>query len=664
MTERRAFAAVGAREQTDIDTRIEFLTFVKHQGKELKMQPTRKAKKRTADKNLEQIVIGACMRYAEQWEQCSRIIRTADVFREYPHIIAWRAMLSLAKDGLPTDPATVFDWCVKNGVTEDLQPAYLVDLWDASPGVSVAHHARTLLDLFVRRQVTLELDRSKDLFEDPATSPLATVEVLKTRLESIAGLIYDDTDQGDEDKALAWKPFPVETLPSIMQDYCLAGAEALRCDPAFLAMPALVTAAACIGNSRFMHIKASWIEPCVLWGAIVADSSSLKSPSMDMACSPLSRIQRDLSKGYDAERTHWEEQMEEWRSSRYAKANKTDPHDVIPRPKEPTPHKILVSDITIEKLAHVLWQNPQGVCLLREELSGWFASFGCYKDGGGASADMANWLSIYGARSWNIDRKGGDPPSIYVPRANCSVFGTIQPKKLRKMLTEDYFDTGLAARLIFAMPPKKPKGWTEDVIPEHVHEAYHETMMTIRTTGEDHLSAFANEPKQIHFTSAGKTAWIEFYSEWADRQNHAEGEFAYALGKLEAICARLSLIFCVFEKASVSSRREEVTEGHVKRVFELVKWFAHEIERVYRMLREPEQANAMDRLIEFIRNHGGEMTPTRLHKSNPSRYETAADAEAMLSRLVERNMGKWVSVPPGPKGGRTARKFALAPDKT
>jgi len=46
-----------------------------------------------------------------------------------------------------------------------------------------------------------------------------------------------------------YQPFPVEALPSPLSEYVQAGASALRCDPAYLALPALSVAASVIGNT-------------------------------------------------------------------------------------------------------------------------------------------------------------------------------------------------------------------------------------------------------------------------------------------------------------------------------------------------------------------------------------------------------------------------------
>lgn len=42
-----------------------------------------------------------------------------------------------------------------------------------------------------------------------------------------------------------------------------------------------------------------------------------------------------------------------------------------------------------------------------------------------------------------------------------SIAGSIQPAILRAALDRQHFEDGLAARLLVAMPPRRPKQWTD-----------------------------------------------------------------------------------------------------------------------------------------------------------------------------------------------------------
>ncbi len=76
-----------------------------------------------------------------------------------------------------------------------------------------------------------------------------------------------------------YMPFPLAALPQPMRDYVDACSSAIDCDPAYIGLPLLAAKAAAIGNTRRIRLKRSWTEPAILWGAIVGESGTAKSPA-------------------------------------------------------------------------------------------------------------------------------------------------------------------------------------------------------------------------------------------------------------------------------------------------------------------------------------------------------------------------------------------------
>ena len=74
-------------------------------------------------------------------------------------------------------------------------------------------------------------------------------------------------------------------------------------------------------------------------------------------------------------------------------------------------------------LAVLLEQQPRGLLMARDELSGWVNSFDAYKSCRGA--DVVHWLSMHRAGNVIWDRKTGRHV-IDVPRAAVSITGGIQ----------------------------------------------------------------------------------------------------------------------------------------------------------------------------------------------------------------------------------------------
>src|SRR4029453_13467924 len=109
-----------------------------------------------------------------------------------------------------------------------------------------------------------------------------------------------------------------------------------------------------------------------------------------------------------------------------------------------------------------------GVLVAKDELSHWLASFDQYRTSKGS--DVSRWLSIHTGVEFGIDRRSENRHyRIWLPRV--SITGGIQPKVLRRVLTEDYFERGLPARFLFAYPPFHQARWSEATIPDDLSKA-------------------------------------------------------------------------------------------------------------------------------------------------------------------------------------------------
>lgn len=73
--------------------------------------------------------------------------------------------------------------------------------------------------------------------------------------------------------------------------------------------------------------------------------------------------------------------------------------------------------------------------------------------------------------TFTVDRKT-DHQCRHIPRACISVTGGIQPKVMSRIASNpELRDNGLLARLLVAMPPRRPKQWSEsDAAYRHIVE--------------------------------------------------------------------------------------------------------------------------------------------------------------------------------------------------
>jgi hypothetical protein len=449
-----------------------------------------------------------------------------------------------------------------------------------------------------------------------------------------------------------------------MATFVREGAAALRCDPTYFALPALTAAAAMIGNSRTILLKRGWTEPSVVWAAVIGDSGTLKSPALRTTMAPVFRLQRTLFREH-------KERVKEWKTKKQiheeavkkAKKEGKPLDDTLPEeppPDEPTPARVVTSDITIEKLGLLLDLNPRGMLVVRDELRGWIASFTRYKGQQAGSGDLPYWLEFFRAEPAIIDRKTGDRCTLSIPHAAVSVCGGVQPETFARALTPEHFETGLVARLIAAMPPKPPKKFSEAVISPETQDAWEQLLGKLRTLQLDKDNNEELVPFALKLTLPAKEAWIAFYNGWAERQAEADGELASCLSKLEAYAARFALIHHVVSRvASGQDDSDPVELASVESGIVLAKWFADEAERVYAVLAESKEQRAIRKLVDWIAARGGRVSPRDLQRSNSRRWPTHDLAEKALQELVDAGLGRWTEgqIPEG--GGYRPRWFEL-----
>jgi DNA polymerase I-like protein with 3'-5' exonuclease and polymerase domains len=451
-----------------------------------------------------------------------------------------------------------------------------------------------------------------------------------------------------------YRTFPTEHLPDPLRTYVVQAAAALGADPAFVALPVLATVASAIGNTRVIVVKPGWTEPCIVWAAPVADSGTLKTPGYLKAVRHLFAVQKRNLTDFRAAMAKYKTDLDEWKRKK-----RDNPEDAGDPPEEPMLRRVIVSDVTIEKLAEVLEDNPRGVLLGRDELAGWFGSFSRYKGKAGGS-DMPNWLEAHRGGVWMIDRKTGDRKHYFVPRASVSLTGTIQPGVLASALTPEVLESGLAARLLLAMPDKQAKRWSEAEVDMDVETEYHDLLDKLLALDFKDVGGEPT-PQAIKWSPEAKRVWVAFYNEWADEQAAAEGEVAAALSKLEGYAARFALIHhLVGHVHTGTADTTPISDESIRAGVALCRWFAAEARRVLSIVTETNEERDIRRLVEFIRVRGGRMTVKKLQLSNARKYPTAEAAESALEVLVGAGLGTWKNHPVGPRGGRPTKEFILS----
>jgi hypothetical protein len=495
------------------------------------------------------------------------------------------------------------------------------------------------------------------------------VDPIRAEVEALTNKTDADAVTPAAPAVPAFKPFPADVLPDPIRGFVTQAAKAIGCDASYIALPLLSGLASAIGNTHRIALKRGWTEPAIVWTAIVGESGTMKTPAFKLAMKAIRKAQDLAWKEHEATRTDWEAkqlryeaELTAWRRDA-AKCKPGDGYSVAPpvKPAPPIARRYIVSDTTTEAVAPVLRDNPRGVLLARDELNGWLASFDRYAKGG-KGGDSAHWLSMHNGEAMTIDRKSGIPPTIHVPSASVSITGGIQPGILARALGQEHHESGMAARLLYAMPPRKPKQWTDadlDASTEAAVAAVFDRLygLTHETTDEGD-----EKPRVLPLTDDGKRAWVTFYNEHATEQVELSGDLSAAWSKLEGYAARLALVIHLTRWAAGDATLIDparVDEASIAAGVVLARWFGDEARRVYTILSESDDDREARRLVEWIERKGGTVTARDLTHGIRAYRKNPDAAERALFGLVEAGIGRWVLDDQSPKGGRPAQRFRL-----
>jgi hypothetical protein len=493
----------------------------------------------------------------------------------------------------------------------------------------------------------------------------AEPETMRAEIESLAQVVEPwQLDVADD---FAYRLFTVDALPEPIRGFVDAGARAIGCDLSYLALPLLTAIAAAIGNTRRLELKRGWSAPPILWGAIVGESGTAKTPAFKLVMRSVRERQRKALerhakaiKQFEADLARWEKDMAAWKRDKNAGS---DPPE---KPDQPQAERFIVSDTTIEALAPILLANPRGLLLARDELAGWIGSFDRYAGKGKAGADSANWLSMFNAESIIVDRKTGTPRTIHVPQAAVCISGGIQPAVLQRALGLEHRESGLAARLLLTCPPRRVKRWTEadiDLSAEAELVRLFDRLYELQPTDGDDGEP---RPALVRLSGDAKTVWKAYYNAHAIEQADLTGDMAAAWSKLEEYAARLALVIHFTRWAACDpnlTKPDILDAASMNAGITLAKWFKHEARRVYAMLDESDAERDEHRLVDWISRKSGTVTPREVQQGCRWLKESGA-AEMALEELVKAGRGAWRDVPTTAKGGRPARAFVLSTPST
>lgn len=284
--------------------------------------------------------------------------------------------------------------------------------------------------------------------------------------------------------------FDSNLLPKSLHGWITDIKERMQCPIDFLAIGAVIGLAGLIGRKVGIYPKEfdDWIVIPNLFGAMIGRPSIMKTPALNEILKPLNRLIKMAEEECEQNQIEFEvakislgmrkkaaeknlekaHKLTGPNAGKEVAAAKADLRTILEEEAEAVPveRRFIVNDPTVEALGAILNQNPNGVILVRDEITGWMKSL----DREDRPNDRAFILECFNGNGFYVyDRIGRG--TLKIESLTLSIIGGIQPSKLMPYINGAVNggsgDDGLLQRFQLAVYPDDSKDWIHiDRVPD------------------------------------------------------------------------------------------------------------------------------------------------------------------------------------------------------
>ena len=472
-------------------------------------------------------------------------------------------------------------------------------------------------------------------------------------------------------------------IPKPLRGWIVDVSERMQIPPDFAAAGAVVVAGSLIGRKLGILPKRrdDWLVVPNLWGAVVGRPSLLKSPALAEVMKPLSRLVAEAYEEHEEAKVAYETDAMVAEATKAAlkddlkkaarSGDRSKLEEIAHRgkeiegPEEPILRRYKTEDATVEKISEILLENPRGILVHRDELSGWLRSL----EKQGREGDRSFYLEAWnGTGSFDVDRIGRG--SQHVQALCISILGGIQPGPLSTYVYQatrgERGDDGLLQRFQLLVWPDPPASWRNvDRWPdtESKNRAYGVFKRLDALDPKDFGVSGEDEEgiSTVRFTEEAQEVFDRWRDDLEGRLRTAELPVALEshLAKYRSLMPSLALIFQLIE--FVDGAGEGGVVG-LRPALEAAAWCEYletHAARLYSSAENPAMEGARA-LLERIRKgevRDGDSTRS-VYRKHWTRLSTPGEVSSACQVLEEFG---WIRVEGVKTNGRTSTRLRLHP---
>lgn len=540
-------------------------------------------------------------------------------------------------------------------------------------------------------------------------------------------LSYDDTQVIDLRSSKWGEPKPInhtlppvnsltlDMLPEILGNYVVNTAERLSVPLEFVAVPLVVALGSVIGTkvSVFPKQHDNWQIVPNLWGAIIGQPSSKKSPAMDDAMRPIKDLEKKALAAHKLDIQEHSTQAlinasrakvdnDALKSLAKQLASQCDDDDTADKITEedlhkkataiaesrqqdetiPLPRRHTVNDITVEKLGEIENQNNNGVLQYRDELSGFLADLEKESEQQKRSFYLEGFN---GTGSYIVDRIGRG--TVFIENHCLSVMGGIQPDKLEIYLErtmKGLGNDGLIQRFqMMVYPDPLPNSKETDIA---VNTESLEAVCNLFIAADElHIGTLirygANGPNKFYkrpyfrFASDAYPVFMSWLNDLNEKARNAEHDvIAQHLIKYGRLIPALALIFHLVDCIEIGNRLGGVSLNALKAAIAWGDMLETHMLRVYSCITDNSHLKASllsKKILEILKkpsdktdktnwvSHG--LTARSLKRKNWKGLNDDDAIQTALDVLIEYDWLKYETVESTGQGGRPTERYWINP---
>jgi hypothetical protein len=401
-------------------------------------------------------------------------------------------------------------------------------------------------------------------------------------------------------------------LPRPIADWAIDVSERLSVPTESLAVLAIGALGGIVGRQIAIKPKQNddWYEFPKTWAVIIAPPSEKKSAQLSEALGPIASLEQIERERFEAKRPEHQarkaslaaqidaqkQEIKEAGRAEHTERLHRAQNNLLELEKQNACEQLYerrfrTNDATIEKLGELNRQNPNGLIIERDELSGWFSGL----DRMDRQQDRAFFLEAWsGKSSFKVDRMGR--PSVDVPALSLSVIGTIQPDRLSTLVREVSQGLnggdGLLQRFqLMVQPDRLEYNGVVDRKPNQEARSAYGRLFTglaeLQPRAFGAGTSTSSETGGVPLVSFDKQGQELFY-QWLDEHERKlrSGAIESAalethLGKYSGLFPRLALLFHLVDVCSGHSRSDAVDVSSAKRAKEWCGFLEAHAKRVY-----------------------------------------------------------------------------------